>query len=335
MRRHMLALSATLVVAGLISLISLFLMSEVSPAVSQETESSVSQGSISEGPGFLEEDFPSYSQVVDDADFGFSAPGWESKSTNPDGYKVDYHVPGAGAGLAQFNVEIPATDVYTVYAWWPTSADNSAAASFGVNTTAGVEWTDPPVNQQQDSGMWIRLGSYQMAAGSSYVQVSPESGGGGRVVADAVAVVRGTVAAPPDDGMIELAGRKATGKDIVRAARKHIGTKYRLSPPGPCQAFKAEDCSCHTKLVFKKFGWSIPDWPKKQWTYGRKIAKSDLRPGDLVFFKEKGRKRPITHVGIYSGNGELVHASRYYGKVTESKMKYIHGYHGARRLNPR
>jgi cell wall-associated NlpC family hydrolase len=54
-----------------------------------------------------------------------------------------------------------------------------------------------------------------------------------------------------------------------------------------------------------------------------------------VFFKEGRRKRGITHVGIYSGRGKLVHASAYFGKVVESKMRYIKGYSGAKRLRPR
>ena len=332
MRQRILALSTVFLAASLVTSISLFLLAEVSLAVDSEHDG-VSQGSVDTRPPAVEpENFPPYSQVVDDADLErFSALGWDTRSTNPDGYKVDYHVPSAGAGLAQFNVEIPATDVYTVYAWWPTSADNSAAARFGVNTTSGIQWTE--VNQQQDSGMWIRLGSYQMAAGGSYVQVSPESAGGGRVVADAVAVVRGTVAAPPEDGTIEVAGGKPTGRDVVRVARSHIGTPYGHNP---CRKGVEEDCSCHTKLVFKKFGRSLPDDPARQWKYGNKVAKSNLRPGDLVFFKEGG-SRVITHVGIYSGNGELVHASAWskYRKVVEKPMKYIDGYVGAKRLNPR
>ena len=123
-----------------------------------------------------------------------------------------------------------------------------------------------------------------------------------------------------------------TGDDVVRTARNHIGTPHRFSPPGPCRAFRAEDCACHTKLVFERFRISLPDDPAKQWHYGQYIAKSNLRPGDLVFFKEAGPKKPITHVGIYSGNGNLVHASRYWGKVVEKPMKYINGYYGATRL---
>jgi cell wall-associated NlpC family hydrolase len=138
--------------------------------------------------------------------------------------------------------------------------------------------------------------------------------------------------------MVVTAGRRASGKDVVRQAARHLGTRYRQSPPGPCDAFRAEDCSCLTKLVFKRFGRKLPDHPVRQWKYGRRIAKSNLRPGDLVFFKERGKNRPITHVGIYAGKNRrghlLIHASDYFNKVVKSEMRYIHGYHGAKRLKP-
>jgi cell wall-associated NlpC family hydrolase len=122
-------------------------------------------------------------------------------------------------------------------------------------------------------------------------------------------------------------------RSIVRVARWHIGTPYRNSPPGTCRAYRSEDCSCTTKLVFKKFGMKLPEDPVAQWNRGFKVrGKTNLRRGDLVFFKEAGRNRPITHVGIYSGHGNLIHASNFFGKVVESKMKYMRGYIGAKRI---
>ena len=135
-----------------------------------------------------------------------------------------------------------------------------------------------------------------------------------------------------DDAVVTTDGRP---KDIVRMARKHIGTRYLSSPPGRCRAYRSEDCSCLTRKVFKRFGKRLLDDPVRQWQKGKKIGKSNLRPGDLVFFKEAGRSRPITHVGIYSGKGNLVHASNFFGKVVESKMKYMRGYYGAKRLRLR
>jgi cell wall-associated NlpC family hydrolase len=134
-----------------------------------------------------------------------------------------------------------------------------------------------------------------------------------------------------DDTVVTAEGRHS-GRNVVRVARWHIGTPYRNSPPGRCRAYRSEDCSCTTKLVFKKFGKRLPENPVQQWRKGKRIKKSNLRPGDLVFFKEAGRHRPITHVGIYSGRGNIVHASNFFGKVVESKMKYMRGYYGAKRI---
>jgi cell wall-associated NlpC family hydrolase len=134
-----------------------------------------------------------------------------------------------------------------------------------------------------------------------------------------------------DDALVTANGGPSP-RNIVRVARWHIGTPYRPSPPGRCRAYRSEDCACTTKLVFKKFGKKLPDNPVRQWRKGKKIRKSNVRPGDLVFFKEAGRHRPITHVGIYSGHGNLIHASNFFGKVVESKMKYMRGYYGAKRI---
>jgi cell wall-associated NlpC family hydrolase len=139
-------------------------------------------------------------------------------------------------------------------------------------------------------------------------------------------------AAERSEPIVTARGR-ASSKDVVRAAKRYIGTKYRYAT---CTRSRMS-CTCLTKMVFRKFGHKLPMSESGQWKYkrGHRVAKSNVRPGDIVFFKEGGRKRGITHVGIYSGRGNLVHASAYFGKVVESKMKYIKGYSGAKRLKPR
>lgn len=135
-----------------------------------------------------------------------------------------------------------------------------------------------------------------------------------------------------DDAVFSASGR-ATRKNVVRRAKTFLGTRYRW---GTCTKARMS-CTCLTKKTWRKFGHKLPMSESKQWRYkpSRKIAKKNLRRGDIVFFKEGGRKRGITHVGIYSGKGNLVHASAYFGKVVESKMKYIKGYSGAKRLKLR
>ena len=318
------------------------LTSAASPfdASAQEEPETISQGSIATHPYVDVSDGPSpgYSQIVDNATDGrFQGPGWERRS-GADHYANNYAYARSSQvkDPARFKVNVPAAGRYTLYAWWPTREDATTAARFGVNTASGdVQWIE--VNQQEEGGMWVKLGSYEMEAGDTYsVQVSGSSEGG-EVLADAVMIVSGEQEDPEAvaGAEISVAGGQDSGRDVVRVARRHIGTPYVNSPPKRCKAYRKEDCSCLTKLVFKKFGRRLVDNPPDQWRRGRRIAdKSDLRPGDLVFFDENknGKLQPRDHVGIYSGNGYLIHASSYFGKVVESKMKYIHGYWGGRRI---
>lgn len=317
--------------------------SYVAASAEEGEAATISQGSIAEHPYVEVSDGPSpgYSQIVDNATEGrFEAPGWGMRS-GADSYGGDYAHSSAGGEPARFKVEVPETGSYSVYARWPARAENGTAIRFGVNTVSGVRWTE--VDQQKDGGMWVRLGAYELEAGDAFA-VEVSAGSEGEAVADAVMVLSGEQANPEEvageeaaaeEPVFEAAGGRPNGRDVVRKARWHIGTRYVRSPPRPCRAYRKEDCSCHTKVVFRKFGRSLRDNPPDQWKRGTRIKKkSNLRPGDLVFFDENrnGRLQPWDHVGIYSGNGNLVHASGYFGEVVESKMKKIKGYWGARRI---
>ncbi|MDQ3793722.1 MAG: NlpC/P60 family protein, partial [Actinomycetota bacterium] len=260
-----------------------------------------------------------YSQVVDNASpGGISEPGWSRGTGESQYYGEDYSYvePSEAGAPARFKVEIPTTDHYTVYARWPDLKGNNPATRFGVSTTSGIKWLK--VDQRRDGGMWVRLGAYEMEAGERYgVQVSAYRAKG-RVVADAVMVVRGTQVSPPGTDT----GGQARAEDVVQRARNHIGTPYVHSPPGSCEPHHAEDCSCLTSLVYGKW-LEMPDHPAEQWAYGREVEKTDLRPGDLVFFKEAGGSNPITHVAIYSGEGNIIHSSSYWGGVVERPMEYV------------
>lgn len=135
-----------------------------------------------------------------------------------------------------------------------------------------------------------------------------------------------------DDKVVATGGR-VRGQDVVRFARRYIGTRYRYST---CTR-ALMSCTCLTRKTWARFGHRLPMTENGQWRYkpARRVAPSRLRPGDIVFFKEGGSSGPITHVGIYSGRGNIVHASNYFNKVVESKMSYVSGYVGAKRLRPR
>jgi len=111
-----------------------------------------------------------------------------------------------------------------------------------------------------------------------------------------------------------------------------IGTPYRFGSNNP---EKGLDCSGFVKHVYKETAdISLPRSAGDMSKEGQAVAKEQLEPGDLVFFNT--RKRPNSHVGIYAGNGEFVHASSNRSKqVTVSRMDqqyWATRFNGARRV---
>lgn len=94
------------------------------------------------------------------------------------------------------------------------------------------------------------------------------------------------------------------------------------------------DCSGFTRYVFAKYGVSLPHSSAAQAGTGRSVSREELKPGDLVFFQTSSRG--ISHVGIYIGNGNFVHAaSRGRGVTVDSLSSsyYCSRYRGARRVS--
>jgi cell wall-associated NlpC family hydrolase len=299
-----------------------------------------------------------YHQVVDNATEGrFDAPGWQTGPASDNTVGEDYaYADASDAGPARFTVDIPETGYYAVYARWPGGQDLTEAASFSVDTASGVQ--SKTINQRSDAGLWVLLGVHQMEQGERGIQIS-RSSADGRVAADAVLVVGDALvgskkqpatdvnpyefagvddAAAGGDTRLSAQGRRHNGRDVARYSSRHIGTRYVSSPPGRCRAFRAEDCSCHTHLVFKHFNRRLPDrGPDDQWRFGRRVDRSNLKPGDLVFWDEDNNNRLGDHdlVSIYSGGNNVIFASRVKGKVTELEMRFLNNYYGAKRLRPR
>lgn len=111
------------------------------------------------------------------------------------------------------------------------------------------------------------------------------------------------------------------GAQVVAFAKSQLGKPYRYASAGP----SAYDCSGLTSAAWKSAGVSLPRTSQTQYGVGRSVARSELQPGDLVFFY-----RDLSHVGLYAGNGQVIHSPRP-GKTVEyasiSSMPYV----GARR----
>ena len=94
------------------------------------------------------------------------------------------------------------------------------------------------------------------------------------------------------------------------------------------------DCSGFTMYLYAKLGYSLPHSATAQYkNCGYAVAKSDLQPGDLVFFSDSSHA--IGHVGIYIGNGQIIHARYSVGKITIDSLSasyYASRYVGAKRI---
>jgi len=89
---------------------------------------------------------------------------------------------------------------------------------------------------------------------------------------------------------------------------------------------KGFDCSGYVQYLYKKQGINLPRTALSQSKVGKDISVDDLKKGDLLFFlTDKKRKIPVTHVGIYIGNGEFIHAASTKKGIIVSPI--THGYY--------
>ena len=118
------------------------------------------------------------------------------------------------------------------------------------------------------------------------------------------------------------------GGSIVANARKYLGVRYVYGGTTP----RGFDCSGLVQYVCKAVGISVNRTAASQFSNGRAVNKSDLQPGDLVFFAKSKR---ISHVGIYIGGGQMIHAPHTGDVVRVASINsgyYKRTYVGARRV---
>ena len=123
-------------------------------------------------------------------------------------------------------------------------------------------------------------------------------------------------------------GAISKGNEVVNYAYKFLGKPYVYGANGP----NAFDCSGLTQYVYNKFGAGLSRTTYTQVEEGTKVKRSDLKAGDLVFFNTEGS---ISHVGIYIGDGEFIHAPRTGKPVMVSSLSdgyYSEKYATARRI---
>ncbi|MFH1035973.1 MAG: C40 family peptidase [Pseudomonadota bacterium] len=139
-------------------------------------------------------------------------------------------------------------------------------------------------------------------------------------------------------------------KSILKTARGLLGVPYRSGGDRPEIGF---DCSGFVSFVLGQNGIDLGRSSPEQFKHGQKISRSELHPGDLVFFahsqvrkvkvKAKGKSkskivakaRRVSHVGIYIGNGEFIHAASGNRRIQVNELSedyWARHFYGARRI---
>jgi cell wall-associated NlpC family hydrolase len=115
----------------------------------------------------------------------------------------------------------------------------------------------------------------------------------------------------------------AAAQTAVDTALAQVGDPYAWGAAGP----SAFDCSGLTQYAYSVAGVQLPHSSSMQSAVGTPVSYSNLQPGDLVFFYS-----PISHVGMYIGNGEIVHSSTYGQPVSVVSLASMPDFAGARRI---
>lgn len=112
--------------------------------------------------------------------------------------------------------------------------------------------------------------------------------------------------------------RKKQINKVVNLVLAQQGKKYVWGATGP----NTFDCSGLMQWSFRKFGYSLPRVAADQARTGRHLRRSELKKGDMVFFKtDKKEPNRVSHVGLYLGNGKFIHAPRTGDVVKISRLE--------------
>jgi peptidoglycan DL-endopeptidase CwlO len=122
-------------------------------------------------------------------------------------------------------------------------------------------------------------------------------------------------------------GGTSKGSEIIKNAQSLLGVPYLFG--GTTR--KGFDCSGFVQYVYKGSGISLPRDSFSQFKVGNAVKKDELQPGDLVFFTTYSKG--ASHVGIYIGGGQFIHAADSGVQITSlSNSYYSARYVGARRV---
>lgn len=176
---------------------------------------------------------------------------------------------------------------------------SSSVGHIGVNSAAlrsGASTSEKKL-RMLERGTTLQV----VAKSGDWSKVTLQDGTMGWVYSSLIKPGKGTVAAKPAGGSV--VNNSSSRSALVRSALANRGARYRYG--GTSRG--GFDCSGFVRYVYAKYGVKLPHSSRSQYSCGKRVSKSELEEGDLVFFQTS--RRGISHVGIYIGDGRFVHAS--------------------------
>jgi cell wall-associated NlpC family hydrolase len=189
------------------------------------------------------------------------------------------------------------------------AADQAKAAQAAADEAEAKAQKDYDAIAAQQKDLQAQIADFQ----AQYAALSaPQRQEVSRAHAGAAQPVPTSVAAP--SGAAQVA---------VNTALAQVGDPYVWGAGGP----DAFDCSGLMQYAYSAAGISLPHSSSSQSTMGTPVSREQLQPGDLVFFYS-----PVSHVGMYIGNGQMVHAATSGTPVQVVSLDSLGSYNSARRL---
>lgn len=116
-----------------------------------------------------------------------------------------------------------------------------------------------------------------------------------------------TIANPVAEAATTATATTSKANNIINYGKTFLGTPYKFG--ASTSTTKYFDCSSLMKRIYAKYGVTLPRTSVEQSKKGVAVSKANLKKGDLLFFSTGSRSngKNVTHVGMYIGNGKMLH----------------------------
>ena len=220
--------------------------------------------------------------------------------------------------------------IYKDYVSNSTSTSETTQTTKYVNTTSGLNMrTGPATSYAKITTIAYGQSVNVLSTSNGWSKIN-YSGSTGYVSSQYLQSTKPSSSSSSNSGSTSVS---STASSVIAYAKTLLGKPYVWGAQGP----NSFDCSGFTYYVFKnKAGIVLPRTSSAQSKYGTSVSWSNLKAGDLMFFDTNGANNgQVSHVGLYIGNGQMIHASSSQRKIVITSVNtsyYKNAFVNARRV---